>query len=81
MPMSYKVSQVCILSIFLIPLHLSKIGEFRDASECLDVAVEGNYAYIAGADHETWEKGLMIVDISDPVNPFLVLLHRECHCL
>ncbi len=75
-PYAYVVQGQSGLHIIDIsnPSAPSKIGEFRDASECLDVAVEGNYAYIAGADHETWEKGLMIVDISDPVNPFLVSL-------
>jgi len=53
------------------PSTPGKVGGWNDYSECLDVAVEGNYAYIAGADHETWEMGLLTINISNPVNPTL----------
>jgi hypothetical protein len=51
----------------------SEVGMFRDGSDCFDVAVEGNYAFIVGWDHTTYTDGLLIVDISDRVAPILEL--------
>ncbi len=37
---------------------------YRDTNEAGDVAINGNYAYVAD-----WSNGLAIIDISDPTNP------------
>jgi hypothetical protein len=53
------------------PSSPMEVGMFRDWSECRDVAIDGNYAYIAGNDHNIFNNGLLVVDISNLSNPIL----------
>ena len=47
----------------------SEIGYYNDGYRTVDVAVFGDFAYLA---HTSYSRGLSILDISDPNNPTLI---------
>jgi hypothetical protein len=56
------------------PSHPIEIGSYRDIVGVYDVAVVGNYAYLALTAGGTTANGLAILDISTPTAPALVTL-------
>uniref|UniRef100_A0A7V6CMS6 LVIVD repeat protein n=1 Tax=candidate division WOR-3 bacterium TaxID=2052148 RepID=A0A7V6CMS6_UNCW3 len=63
-----KIIIIFILTIFSLiwadSLNCRQIGYYDTPGSAQDVAVSGNYAYVAD-----WEAGLRIIDISNPRSP------------
>jgi hypothetical protein len=45
------------------PAHCVRVGGYDTSGTALDVAVSGNYAYVADRDD-----GLQVIDVSNPAN-------------
>jgi hypothetical protein len=54
-----------------LDLELVRVGGYDTSGQALDVAVSGNYAYVAEAHYDAQAQGggLQVIDVSNPANP------------